>query len=205
MLRSPSRTGKCLPLPSAFGKTLTSGAAFSSFPACSCFQGNKIPQARAEVSHLNVTQANNQSCSALPTARRSQPSCLRRCKGDVGAHAPRRDAPITGTPVNHWEQRPIPGMRCGRWAALGSAPGRSVGVQGAGGRFWGSSNLPLSSNLAKPPCFRHQGLSGGSLVGGVERALPWQGPALALPLLLPVLLPGITAPGKVAKGRRLEP
>lgn len=42
---SPNCTGKCLPLPSAFGKSLTSGAAFSSFPACSRFQGNKIPQA----------------------------------------------------------------------------------------------------------------------------------------------------------------
>lgn len=154
------------PLPSAFGKMLTSGAAFSSFPACSCFQGNKIPQARAEVSHLNVTQANNQGCSALPVAQCSQPGRPRWCRGDVGAHAPCRDAPIMGTPVNHWEQRPIPRMLFGRWAALGSAPGRSIGVWGAGGRFWGSSNLPPSSNLAKLPCFWYQGLSGGSLAGG---------------------------------------
>lgn len=33
-------------------------------------------------------------------------------------------------------------------------------------------------------------------------ALAWQGPAMALPWLLPALLPGIAAPGKVAKGRR---
>lgn len=33
-------------------------------------------------------------------------------------------------------------------------------------------------------------------------ALAWQGLAMALPWLLPALLPGIAAPGKVAKGRR---
>ena len=88
-LRSRSRTGNCLPLPSAFAKTLTSGAAFSSFPACSRFQGNKIPQARAEVSRSDVTQANNQSCSALPAARRSQPGCRRWYGGDPRTHPAR--------------------------------------------------------------------------------------------------------------------
>lgn len=60
--------------PAALGiwRSAYSGAASCSFPACSRFQGNKIPQARAEVSHLNGTQANNRSCSALFTAWRSQ-------------------------------------------------------------------------------------------------------------------------------------
>lgn len=90
-----SRTGKCLLLPSAFGKTLTSRAAFS-FPACSRFQGNKIPQARAEVSHLNVTQAENQSGPALPMAwlpAVTQGGCWSSCS------PPGRT--MTGTPVHH--------------------------------------------------------------------------------------------------------
>lgn len=160
MLRS--RTGKRLLLPSAFGKTLTSGAAFS-FPACSRFQGNKIPQARAEVSHLNVTQAENQSGSALPTARPPAVmpgGCWGLCSPPGRTHCGYPStSPVMGIPVHDWEHR------AAMWA-MGSArlcPRRVC---------WGSScwrvifGVALTSlhrpNWQSPPVFSTEGRAGTS-------------------------------------------
>lgn len=72
---------------------------------------------------------------------------------------------------------------CPRWVRWGSSCWRVI--------FGGSINPSSSSKLAKPPLFSAPG-------GGQE-------PALALLRLLPVLLPRVPAPGKVTKGRHLEP
>lgn len=171
MLCSPSRTGKCLPLPSAFGKTLTSGAVFSSFPACFCFQGNKIPQARAEVSHLNVTQANNQSGSALPMARRSQPGRPWWCKGDVGARAACQDAPITAPQYMAGGRDPSPGCGVGNGQLSALPQPGQLGFRVLVGGFWGSADLPPSSKLAKPPPVLAPRQGEGGLSPG--RNQPW--------------------------------
>lgn len=60
------------PAASGIWESTYSRAVFSSFPACCRFQGNKIPQARAEVSHLNVTQAHKWSCQPSPWPGRAR-------------------------------------------------------------------------------------------------------------------------------------
>lgn len=68
------------------------------------------------------------------------------------------------------------------------------GVQGAGEGCWGSIDVP--PRWQSPPCLPAQ--RGG-------RALTRQDPGLALPWLLPALLPSVPTPSKMAEGWCPEP
>lgn len=89
-------------------------------------------------------------------ARHSPPGRPLWCGGDAGAGAPPGMHPSRhpGTLLGA-ETRP----RDAVWARGSSALPQAgqLGFRALVGGFWGNSDLPPSSKLAKPPCFPHQG------------------------------------------------
>lgn len=183
VLHSCRHPGQCLLLPSALAEMLLSKQGHVCFISCLlCFQGNKIPQARTEVSHLNGTQATNQSCSALPVAQCSQPGCLPCCRGCQGSCSPCwRSSKSLGAETHPW----------GMVWAMGRLMQESWG-SGCWQEYFG---VALTSFY--PPSWQSPPGFGTRVRGG--RALTWQGPALALPWLLPMFLSRVPAPKKVEK------